>query len=134
MASGSGAVLEESFVAGADLSAGQYRGVQVTSDNTVKFPTAALAAGFGGVLQDKPKAAGRGCRVVMLGRTKAMIGGTVTIGQKITCAASGWFVAQTSGYAMCGILTKTASSGYVGEVVLTGLADITATSAATGQG
>lgn len=120
------------FIAGADLSAGQYKIVQVTSDNVVKFATAALAAGVAGVLQDKPAAAGRACKVVILGKTKAYLGATLTIGQKVYAAASGWCGKVTSGYAPIGIVSKTASSGYVGEVLLTGMGNTAANSFVAG--
>lgn len=126
-------VLDESFVAGADLSGCQYKGVQVTSDYTIKAPTAALVNAFAGVLQDKPAAAGRSGRVITLGKTKAYLGATMTIGEKVYCAASGWFSKVTSGYAPVGHITKTANSGYIGEIALTGLGAVAANSFAAGQ-
>jgi hypothetical protein len=129
-----GDVIDETYNAGADLSGAQYLGMQITSDYTIKVPTAALANAFGGVLQDKPAAAGRAGRCVKVGCTKAYFGGTVTIGQKVACTKSGYFIAQTSGYAAVGNVEQVANSGYLGEVNLWGgMGNIAANSVVAGQ-
>ena len=118
-------VLDESFNAGGDLSAAQYHGVVVSANNACNLPTAANDILLG-VLQNKPAAAGRQARVVLFGRTKAFLSGTVTAGDHLYLAASGWFVKVTSGYRACGQCIKNANSGYVGEIIVgaqnTGLA------------
>jgi len=108
--------IEIPFKAGADLSALQYMGVTVTADDTVSCGVATTAIG---ILQNKPKAAGRAARVVVLGRTRAMFGSDITVNDEIACTTSGWIISAVSGTDFpMGRATKDANSGYVGEVVL----------------
>lgn len=122
MSTGSVNVIDESFKAARDLSGGKYKGVKVSADDTVDYPSAGTDPMIG-VLQNKPAAAGRGAQVVFVGRTKAYLTGTVTAGTGVSATTSGWFVRTTSGYRQHGVCIKAANSGYPGEVFLVGVAD-----------
>jgi len=116
MATGSVNVIDESYKAAGDLSAGKYKGVVVSANNTVNY--AATGGACAGVLQNAPAAAGRGAAVLHMGRTKIRCGAAVTYMQRITMAASGFFVKATSGSVQCGFVVLGASSGYIGEAVI----------------
>lgn len=82
------------LIAGADLSAEQYAAVKIGA----AFSVSAFAAAtddFLGVLQNKPAAAGEPANVVVLGTTKARLGGTVTAGDRLKVQADGEFVTAT---------------------------------------
>lgn len=121
----------ESYRAAADLSGRQYLGMTITSDHTVNVPAAAndLCAG---VLQNKPAAAGRGAKV-KLGRTKVRAGGTLTAGDFITMAASGYFIKALSGYRQHGAVIFGAASGYIATAEITLGGPIAVTSLEAGQ-
>lgn len=78
------------LLAAADLSSYQYRFVMLSADKTVSYATAAHAATIG-ILQDKPAAAGRACKVFGPGNiSKLKIGsGGCTAGQKLASDATG---------------------------------------------
>lgn len=103
-------------VAGADLSASQYKfvnlsGVLATSETNAY-----------GVLQNKPDASGQHASVIPRGRTKIYIatscGAGAFIGQ--SNANSGDFAIVTSGGFAMGWLIKTAASGSIGTAELFG--------------
>lgn len=84
-----------SFEAAGDLSAKQWHWVTINASGQV---AAAVEGGNAfGVLQDKPAAAGRAGRVAYGGRSKAVCGGSITAGAKVTCNADGETVAIGSG-------------------------------------
>lgn len=133
MATGRNAGLDYPCKAAGDLSLCQYHGVYHSANDTVNIPADGLQP-CSGVLQDKPAAAGRGAVVRFLGQSKVKAGGTLAINDRITMAASGYFVAVTSGGAPCGVCIKSATSGYIGEAIL-GIGNLlSTTSAATAQG
>lgn len=109
--------IEIPFKAGEDLSSYQYRGVYISADDTVKLTAAANKSI--GILQDKPSNIGQGARVVVLGRTRAIFSGSVTVNDEIALNSTGYIISAVSGtdFAL-GICTKAANSGYPGEVVL----------------
>lgn len=76
-----------SVEAGGDLSAGQYKIVDVASDGQMDLVTT-LGAKAIGVLQDKPAAAGRPGCVAIGGTTKAVCGAAVTRGTEVTVDAT----------------------------------------------
>ena len=108
--------IELTFKAGADLSLLQYMGVTVTADDAVSCGVALTAIG---ILQNKPAAAGRAARVVVLGKTRARFGTDITVNDEIAVTTSGWICSAVSGTDNpLGRATKDANSGYVGEVIL----------------
>ena len=117
MSTGGPGPMENPYKAGGDLSDGLYKGVEISGNETVNYPDAADTP-CAGVLQDKPAAAGRGARVATRGPTKAKFGATLTAGQKVYMAASGWFGKMTSGYIPCGQVMEGANSGYIGKIDL----------------
>jgi len=78
------------YLANGDMSANQYLWVAPgTGAPTPQMVLAAEASNAIGILQDKPAAAGRAGRVAIGGVSKAILGGTVTRGDKITCDSAG---------------------------------------------
>lgn len=76
-----------SVEAGADLSAGQYKVVDVAADGQMDLVTT-LGAKAVGILQDKPAAAGRPGCVATGGTSKAVAGAAVTAGTEVTVDAT----------------------------------------------
>lgn len=81
-------------VAGADLSTKQFYAVKLSAANTV------ILAGAGdliyGILQNKPTS-GQAADVSIFGVTKAILGGTVTGGNKLKVDSAGKLVANSTG-------------------------------------
>lgn len=82
--------------AGSDLSTKQYYPMVLNSSKQL-----ALATGEGGdvvgILQDKPDAAGRAGCLAIGGVSKAIAGGTITAGSRVTIDVNSKFVAAASG-------------------------------------
>jgi hypothetical protein len=102
-----------SAVAAGDLSTRQFHIVELTANvNEV----ALAAAGQGdGVLQNHPNS-GEAATVAVDGETRVRAGGAITIGQRITSAATGYASAATSGAAghrIVGVAKTAAASGSV---------------------
>jgi len=88
--------MDMSFLAAADLSSYQYHIVKLTDTKTVSYSTADADAACG-ILQDKPTAAGRACKVRIAGVSKLKIGsGGITAGAFIASDATGQGVAATA--------------------------------------
>lgn len=102
------------LVAGANLTANQYRAVVV--NNTGKAALAGAGSRVVGVLQNKPDN-GQAAEIMVLGVTKAIYGGTVTAGAALESNASGQLVAQTTGQVV-GIALESGVSGEVHPVLL----------------
>lgn len=86
------------MLADGDLSDAQhyFMMLHASDEDYIDLADAAAATLFG-VLQDKPEASGRACNVRRIGRSKLVLGGTVTYGQKLTSDANGAGVAATAG-------------------------------------
>jgi len=98
------------MVAAEDLSAMQYKIVNVHGDNTVKLRVAA-GAGVLGVLNNKPEN-NENATVVVAGLTRCVAGGTISAGAWISTTASGTGLAATSGQYILGkSITGVASGG-----------------------
>lgn len=100
MAESIGGMPEFTAVSEWDLSAGQYRGVRLSTvnDNNVRVASVAGVA-IVGVTQTKA-ASGRAIRVRMSGITKAVAGAAITRGDRVDCDAQGYFrTAVGSNYA-----------------------------------
>lgn len=126
-------VLEETYKAARDLSAHQHKGVYLSADDTIDVPTGVTNM-CAGVLQDKPKAAGRAARVVFMGKTKAYVSGSVSYGNTLSMTTSGWFVKTVSGSSPDALCTQDANSGYPGEIMLIPGFLLSVSSAQTAQG
>ena len=104
-----------SLPAGADLTAKQYHAVVVNSSG------AAAAAGanvfVAGVLQNKPNS-GQPATVTYGGVSKAVCGGNVAAGAKLTTDSAGKLVTATTGQAVVGTALAAGASGEVIPVLV----------------
>jgi hypothetical protein len=105
----------QSFEAGADLSAAQYR--FVTIDSSGKAVLANATSVVIGVLQNDPKQGQMATVFIGNGLTPVRAGGTLTIGQKVTGDANGQAVAATTGQQGLGIVVKGASAGELATIL-----------------
>ena len=101
-------VLDKTFLAAGDLSAKQFHAVKMSADYTVT--TSAANQVSVGIQQDLPAAAGRGCRVRMLGTSKAVAGAAFAAGAKLTPNASGQLITATAGQNACAIALQAAAA------------------------
>lgn len=106
-----------SLPAAADLSAAQYKIVQVNSSGQAALANATSMTV--GVLQNKPSAAGRVATVAIHGVSKVVAGGAITAGARVTSDANGNAVAATTaGDAVIGVALTGAASGDVFPIAL----------------
>lgn len=103
--------------AGADLSADQFKFVQVASDEQVDVVSSAGGDAIG-VLQNDPAAAGRAATVCYAGVSKVIAGATVAAGAKIQSDASGLAITAATGDAVLGVALKGGAANEVIEVLL----------------
>lgn len=97
-------------VAGEDLSsAPQFIAINLTDG---KAASSAIAAG--GILQNKPKI-NEHATVFYAGESEFRAGGTITAGQRLTVAASGYITAAVSGGYSPGKAIDAVSSGSIGR-------------------
>ena len=104
--------------AAADLSTKQYFGVVIDSSGQAALAGAGATNKIIGILQDKPDAVGRAGSVGIYGKSKAVLGGTVASGAKVTTDANGKFVTAAAGDFVCGICAKGGAANEVGEIFL----------------
>lgn len=109
-----GSHFEDTFKAGADLSAEQYKLVKVTASNTVEVAGAGELAI--GVLQDKP-VADQGGNVTVIGLTKVVAGGTIAAGAKVAANATGQAVVAAAGNEVLGIAQEAGVANDVIEIL-----------------
>lgn len=109
----------QSFVAGANLSATDYRFVKShTTQNQVVASTADTDKILG-IRQNSP-ASGEECRVQIMGKAKITLGGTVTIGAWLTPSTAGSAIATTTDKKSVGaIALQAGDSGEVIECLIT---------------
>jgi hypothetical protein len=113
-----------SFIADADLTSAQYRIVDLTS--TKLNVDCAAASGGIGVLKNKPQDTEH-ASVVVRGVTKVQAGASVSLGNFVKSAASGYAVPVGSGTTtqrVIGRALEAISSGMVGSILLTGVFQI----------
>lgn len=94
--SGKITVHDDSYTAGADLSAHQYKAVVRTGAGVVGLFTAGVTAG---VLQNKPRL-GEGARVMKEGRSKVYADGSgaaIAVGDRVYPSATGVFLKAAVG-------------------------------------
>jgi len=98
-------------VATEDLSAAQYHACDIDGTLAQVGDTAI------GLLQNKPEN-GEDASLVYSGRSRFRAGGgSISIGARLTCAASGWVTAAGSGDAIVGRALSAVTSGSIGEGV-----------------
>lgn len=107
------------FIAGADLSAQQYRMLRRTATADQCLVAQAGAANFAGVLLNAPTS-GRAATVVTTGRTKVVAGEAFSLPAKVTSDASGRaVVADTAADYVVGAALEAASgAGQIIEIDL----------------
>lgn len=104
--------------AGADLSAHQWKLVDVNSTGQAVLVSAANARVLG-VLQNDPAAAGREAEVAVAGVVKILTGGAVAAGDEVEATAAGLIVtASGAGSHIIGKCLVGAASGGLAEVLL----------------
>lgn len=112
------AVVSLSFEADADLSAAQWKFVELSADGQ-----AMLVNGAGqrilGVLQNDPSAAGRDAEVAVSGRVKVITGaGGLAPGNEVMSTAAGLAVVATTALHIVGLALTTAAAGELCEILL----------------
>lgn len=104
--------------AGGDLSAGQFRFVEVASDGQVDIVASAGGDAIG-VLQNNPAAAGRAATVAYEGVVKVVVGtGGLTAGQKVQSDAAGAAILAASGDHVLGKVLVGGAAGALAEILL----------------
>ena len=91
--------------AGADLYTHQYKAIAI-GGTIAANSTAAM-----GLLQNKPRAAGRSATIGYFGRMKAYAGAAITAGAPVMVTTSGFIIASTSLGNTIGKALVTAASG-----------------------
>jgi hypothetical protein len=104
------------LVAGADLSAQQYRAVKINSSGLAIMANATDLNQIG-ILQDKP-ASGQVGTVRTEGITKARAGAAVTAGDRVTSDANGSLIVATTGRQVMGIALTSAVNNDIFTVLL----------------
>lgn len=104
--------------AGADLSAAQYRFVELdTAGKVTQCNTQGELAL--GVLQNDPDAADRAAEVAVIGSvTKVTLGATVAANAKVMTDSTGRAITATSTNHVLGLCIKGGAVGEIGEVLL----------------
>ena len=103
--------------AGGDLSAGQYRFVELAADAQVDI-VASAGGDAVGVLQNDPSAAGRAATVAVMGVSKVVAGATVAAGARLQSDANGAAIAALTGDIVLGRALTGGAAGDVIEVLL----------------
>lgn len=103
--------------AGGDLSADQFKFVELASDNQVDL--AGNGADATGVLLNNPDTAGQAATIAYSGVAKVICGtGGLDEGQKVGVDANGLAVVAVSTDHVVGVCTKAAAVGELAEVLL----------------
>lgn len=106
------------LLAGADLSAYQYRFVYLSAAKTVSLLATTGGEAFG-VLYNEPAASGRSAEVVRYGRCKVEAGAAVAAGADVSSDTAGRAITALSNYAINGkAITAASSAGDIIEVEL----------------
>lgn len=92
------------IASGADHRSNQYRIVQIAGT------LATTALNGRGILQNKPNT-NEDATIAVIGRSKAIAGGTLTAGAHLAVTSGGFVTAAVSGGVFCGFAEVAASSG-----------------------
>ena len=106
-----------SLEAGGDLSAGQFRFVEVASDGQVDLVAAAGGSAVGVLLND-PDAQGKAATVAYAGRVKVVAAGTIAAGDLVQSDGSGEALLAASGDYVLGKCLVGGAAGELVEVLL----------------
>lgn len=104
-----------SILAGADLSAAQYLGVSIATDNSGVKLVAGAGLRVDGFLQNKPTS-GQPASVAVSGITKAIVGvgDVASAGLRLQCDAAGKVIASATGKYVVGV---SLDAGVAGDVI-----------------
>ncbi|CAB5220378.1 Bacteriophage VT1-Sakai, H0018 [uncultured Caudovirales phage] len=105
------------LVASGDLSANQYKVVKLDSNGRSTLAGASDLAQIG-IQQDKPTALGQPSSVRMAGISKALAGGTIAIGDRVTSDANGKVITATTGKQVIGIALAAAVANDIFAMVI----------------
>jgi len=108
MATEGGQLRVTGLVAGADLSAGQYRFVELSAANTVTIANA-ITDNVIGVLQNNPTS-GQSAEVVVFGRTKISADAAFAVGAQLSTSVDGQAQAAVATQHVCGMALEAASA------------------------
>lgn len=86
---------KETIAAGADLSAHQYRVIDISGTLAEEADVAI------GVLENKPAAAGEPATVIVLGKAMGIAGEAIAAGARLTVNSGGFLATVTSGDGTC---------------------------------
>lgn len=98
------------FIAGADLTAQQFRAVMLAGDGRVVL--ASLGAHAIGFLRD-PESTGRAVSVTVGGIATAVYGATLTPGAQLACNAAGALIVAIAGQA---VIATALENGVAGDI------------------
>src|SRR5687768_2741480 len=116
------------LVAGADLSAHQFKFVKLSGTGLQVVVCSAAGENAFGVLQDKPDAQGKAASVATLGVSKVVAGGAIAPGDLVTTDAQGRAIAAAKAS------TNTADAGAASDpLVGSHVQGVAMTGGATGQ-
>lgn len=104
----------QSFEAGADLSASQFRFVELASDGQID-PVGTAGGNAVGVLYNLPAAAGRAAQVAVRGSVKVVAGAAITRGAKVSSDNVGRAITAVSTHHVQGRALQAASAA--GEII-----------------
>lgn len=107
-----------SFDASTDLSAKQFYFGVLNSSSEVAVAAANVSCV--GVIQDGPSTAGRRCSIRCFGITKVVLGGSVTVNDKLASDASGKAVKATASSVSAGTPEPLAGSYVMGTALASG--------------
>ena len=105
------------LVASGDLSLNQYKVVKLDSNGRSVLAAASDLAQIG-VQQDKPTALGQPSNVRISGVSKALAGGTIAIGDRLTSDANGKVITATTGKQVIGIALVAAVANDIFAMVI----------------
>ena len=114
-------VMDISVIAGADMSANQYKFVKLSADNTIVL-CSGTTDDMLGVLQNKPKS-GEVARVRIMGVSRILVGASpLTYGTKVGTDANGTAVAKTADKSKyLGVVVKGAGAAAESTVLVFGV-------------
>jgi hypothetical protein len=104
----------QTFEAGADISASQFRFMAYASDGQID-PVGTAGAAAVGVLYNLPAAAGRAAQVAVRGKVKVVAGAAITRGAKVSSDNVGRAITAVSTHHVLG--TALQAAGAAGEVI-----------------
>lgn len=104
------------FIAGGDLTAGQFHFVTLAADGQVDLATDGADAA--GVLLNNPSAAGQAATVTVQGLTTVEAGGTIAVGAAVASNATGEAITAAIGDVVKGYAREAGVDGQIIQIEL----------------